>query len=97
MDLWKQPIFAKFSTDWSGLKLPSTTFDQRMVKESYSPAEVAQILDKRPYTVREWCRLQRVNAVKRPCGRGASEEWEISHEEVERIKAHGLLPVPAKY
>jgi len=75
----------------------SQLVERRTIKESYSPAEVAQILDKKPYTVREWCRLRRINAVKRPCGRGASEEWEISHEEVERIKAHGLLPVPAKY
>ena len=71
--------------------------DRRIVKESYSPTEVAQILNKRPYTVREWCRLQRVNAVKRPCGRGSSDEWEISQEELDRIKAHGLLPIPAKY
>ncbi len=71
--------------------------DRRVVKESYSPAEVAQILNKRPYTVREWCSLQRVMAVKRPCGRGSSDEWEISHTELERIKAHGLLPVTTKY
>jgi lysyl-tRNA synthetase class I len=69
----------------------------RTVKESYSPIEVAQILGKKPYTVREWCRLRRINAIKRECGRGASEEWEISHEELERIKAHGLLPIPTKY
>lgn len=69
----------------------------RTVKESYSPIEVAQILGKKPYTVREWCRLRRINATKRECGRGASEEWEISHEELERIKAHGLLPIPTKY
>ncbi len=74
----------------------SQLVEQRTIKESYSPAEVAEVLDKKPYTVREWCRLRRINAVKRPCGRGASEEWEISHEEVERIKAHGLLPIPAK-
>lgn len=71
--------------------------DRRTIKESYSPAKVAQILNKKPYTVREWCLLQRTNAAKRLCGRGASEEWEISHEELERIKAHGLLPTPTKY
>ena len=71
--------------------------DSRTTQESYSPAEVAQALDKKPYTVREWCRLKRINAIKRPYGRGASDEWEISHEELERIQAHGLLPIPAKY
>lgn len=71
--------------------------EQRSIKESYSPSEVAQILNKKPYTVREWCRLKRINATKRPYGRGASDEWEISHQELERIRAHGLLPIPAKY
>jgi lysyl-tRNA synthetase class I len=71
--------------------------ERHPVKECYSPVEVATILGKKPYTVREWCRLRRINATKRECGRGASEEWEISHEELERIKAHGLLPIPTKY
>ena len=70
---------------------------QRSTKESYSPSEVARVLGKKPYTVREWCRLKRINAIKRPYGRGASDEWEISYEELERIRAHGLLPIPAKY
>lgn len=68
-----------------------------IIKTAYSPAEVATILGKRPYTVREWCRLQRINATKRPYGRGSEQEWEISHEEVKRIRNHGLLPVPKCY
>lgn len=68
-----------------------------ITKAAYSPAEAATILGKRPYTVREWCRLQRINATKRPVGRGAAEEWEISLEEVERIQNHGLLPTPKRY
>ena len=70
---------------------------QRTIQESYSPAEVAQVLGKKPYTVREWCRLHRIKATKRPYGRGDADEWEICHEELERIKAHGLLPIPTKY
>ena len=66
-------------------------------QEAYSPVEIAKILGKKPYTVREWCRLKRINARKRPYGRGDADEWEISHEELERIKAHGLLPIPTKY
>lgn len=67
---------------------------KRIVKEWYSPAEVAELLGKAPFTVREWCRLGRVNVRKRPTGRGDAKEWEISREEVERIRNHGLLPIP---
>jgi hypothetical protein len=70
---------------------------QRTIKDWYAPEEVAEILGKQPYTVREWCRYQRINARKRPTGRGDAREWEISHEELERIKSHGLLPIPTKY
>ena len=65
---------------------------RQSLKEAYTAAEVAELLGKRPYTVREWCRLGRVNAHKRPVGRGDAKEWEISAEEVERIENHGLLP-----
>ncbi len=66
-------------------------------KSHYTPAEAAELLGRRPYTVREWCRFQRIHAAKRPTGRGDSCEWEISHEEIERIKSHGLLPPPERY
>lgn len=71
--------------------------DQRTIKESYTTVEVASILGKKPYTVREWCRLQRVNAFKAMCGRGCEEEWRISHDELLRIQNEGLLPIPDRY
>jgi hypothetical protein len=67
---------------------------KQAIKEWYSTAEVAQILERAEFTVREWCRLGRVNASKRECGRGESKEWIISHPELERIKNEGLLPQP---
>lgn len=67
--------------------------EQRTVQEWYDTRTVAEILGKSQYSVREWCRLGRVHARKRMCGRGNHPEWMISHEELERIKAEGLLPM----
>jgi hypothetical protein len=64
-----------------------------VVKEWYSTNEVAQILTRRPYTVREWCRLGRINATRTHAGRGEVEEWRISHQELQRIQNEGLLPL----
>ena len=66
---------------------------QREVKELYSTAEVAQVLGKSEYTIREWCRLGRVHARKRPGGRGTSAEWAIPHEELFRVRNEGLIPL----
>ena len=66
----------------------------RTVKEWYTTAEVAHSLGKAEFTVREWCRLGRVRAEKRRCGRGASQEWIVSHEELNRVRNEGLLPIP---
>ncbi len=65
----------------------------RIQKEYYSTAEVAEILKRSEFTVREWCRLNRIWASKRECGRGDSREWMISHHELRRIQNNGLLPV----
>ena len=70
---------------------------QRAVKDWYTTAEVAQVVGKAEFTVREWCRLGRVTASKRPCGRGLSQEWIISHDELQRLRNEGLLPDPARY
>ena len=48
-------------------------------------------MERAPWTVRQWCRLKRVNAKKRPCGRGLSAEWIVSHAELKRIQNEGLL------
>jgi hypothetical protein len=67
---------------------------QHNTKDWYTPLEAAALLGKAEFTVREWCRLRRVHAQKRDCGRGQSRGWIISQAEVDRIRNHGLLPVP---
>lgn len=69
------------------------TKQQLQTKDFFTTAEVAKLLGKRPFTVREWARLGRVNAEKTHAGRGAEPEWRISKEEVLRIQNDGLLPI----
>jgi hypothetical protein len=69
---------------------------QRTVKEWYTTSEVAKLLDRDPYTVREWARGGRIQAAKRPTGRGTSKDWCVSHAEVQRIRNDGLLPPPQR-
>src|SRR5947209_12460192 len=59
-------------------ELRDLVVQQRMIQDKYSTAEAAKGLGKSEFTVREWCRLGRVRAEKRPCGRGHSQEWSIS-------------------
>jgi DNA-directed RNA polymerase specialized sigma24 family protein len=65
---------------------------QRTVKEWYTVSEIAKILDRSEYTVREWCRLGRAKGRKKPCGRGKGGEWLVSHAELMRLRNEGLLP-----
>ncbi len=60
------------------------------MKDYYTTEDVAKFVDRDAYTVREWCRYGRLRAVKRPCGRGNSPEWSISHEELVRYQNEGL-------
>ena len=70
----------------------SVLAEQRTIKEWYTTAEIAKLLCKAEFTVREWCRLGRVRAQKKKCGRGVASEWIISHEELTRVRNEGLLP-----
>jgi hypothetical protein len=68
---------------------------QRAVKDWYTTAEVAQLLGKAEFTVREWCRQGRVRAEKKVSGRGKYQAWVISQAELQRVQREGLLPVKA--
>lgn len=78
-------------------ELRDTIVSRNLVKEFYTTAEAGRILGRRPYTVREWCRLARINAVKSMSGRGIDEEWRISHRELRRIQNEGLLPANTRF
>lgn len=73
-------------------RLLSQIIEKPAQREYYSTSEVAEILSRAEFTVREWCRLGRILAEKRRTGRGRSKEWMISHEELSRIQNEGLLP-----
>ena len=62
----------------------------------YGTDEVAKLLGRETFTVREWARLGRIRAVKRPSGRGRSRAWAVSRQEVDRIRDQGLLPPPGE-
>ena len=68
---------------------------REQTKDWYATVEVAKLLDRAEYTVREWCRQGRITARKKPCGRGKGGEWLVSHEEVMRLRSEGLLPFRA--
>jgi hypothetical protein len=72
-----------------------TLVEAQMMKDWYTTAEIAQIVAKSEYTVREWCRHGRIKAVKRKSGRGPHAAWVVSHDELQRYEREGLLSIPA--
>ena len=63
---------------------------QRQEKEWYSTGELAELVGKSDYTIRErWCNDGRIECVKDP----ATGKWRIPGHEVRRLRAGGgLLP-----
>ncbi len=66
---------------------------QTATREYYSVPEFAAQVGRGEYTVREWCRLARINAEKCDSGRGEAKSWKIPAEELQRYRDHGLLPM----
>jgi hypothetical protein len=67
--------------------------ERQQTKEWYTTEELARLLGKAEFTVREWCPLGRIRAEKRQSGRGAYPAWVISHDELLRYQKEGLLPL----
>lgn len=74
----------------------SILLERQTIKDWYSTTEIARILGKAVFTVRGWCRLGRIVAEKKKCGRGIFGEWVVSQRELERIRNEGLR-VRSKY
>ena len=69
--------------------------ERETAKDWYTTEEVARKLGRAEFTVREWCRLGRINAEKRQSGRGKYQAWVVSHDELERYQREGLLRQPS--
>ena len=67
--------------------------EKQSIKDWYTTDEIARIVGKAEFTVREWCRLGRMRAEKRMSGRGAFPAWVICHQELLRYQREGLLPL----
>jgi hypothetical protein len=89
MTLTSEDVLARLARIES---LLASLVEQKTVKEWYTTAEVAAIVERAEFTVREWCRLGRVRAVKKKSGRGPASEWIVSHVELTRVRNEGLLP-----
>jgi hypothetical protein len=62
--------------------------EQRTAKEWYTTADVAKLIGKGEYTVREYCRKGQVDAEKAANGRG----WLISHAALTHLRNFGPTP-----
>ena len=74
-------------------ELLAVLVERQQVREWYTTEQVAQLVRKAEFTVREWCRNGRLKAEKRMSGRGAYPAWVISHAELLRYQREGLLPL----
>lgn len=72
----------------------ATLVERQTIRDYYSTDEFARLVGKAEFTVREWCRLGRIQAEKRRSGRGAHPAWAIGHQELLRYQKEGLLPPP---
>jgi hypothetical protein len=71
----------------------SILVDRQSVRDWYMTEQVAEVVRKAEFTVREWCRNGRIKAEKRGSGRGAHPAWVVGHGELLRYQRDGLLPI----
>ncbi len=59
----------------------------------FNVKEFSLLVKKTPYTVRCWCILGQINAYKSATNAGDKKVWVIERRELDRLRAHGLLPI----
>lgn len=77
-------------------RMLSALIERETQRDWYTVEEFARLIGRESFTVREYCRLGRINAQKRQSGRGAHPAWVVSHLELQRYRREGLLPFKAK-
>ncbi|CAN5249082.1 hypothetical protein BH11PLA2_BH11PLA2_48810 [soil metagenome] len=86
---WRADLDARLGRMEGSLKKLT---EARPNKEFFTVAEVAKIVTRAEYTVRDWARLGRLRGEKTHGGRGRKAEWRFSLAELTRYQAEGLLP-----
>lgn len=66
---------------------------QTTAKSYYTVDELAELVKRAPFTVRQWCNLGRIRAERSMTQTGPSLRWAISHDEYLRFQREGLLPL----
>jgi hypothetical protein len=61
---------------------------QSKAQDRYTTEQVARLLEKKPRTAQKWCRDRQVNCIRLT----RDGTYRITHEEIKRIRNHGLLP-----
>jgi hypothetical protein len=64
-----------------------------VVKAFYTVEEFAAMVNRAPFTVRQWANLGRISATRSMTQTGPSQRWVISHDEYIRFQRDGLLPL----
>jgi hypothetical protein len=98
---WFDARFSRLLERLRAVEGSLTTIEQSVAKqeaepiisrEYYSVPEFAGLVERGEYTVREWCRMERIHAEKCESGRGEAKSWKIPAAELQRYRDHGLLP-----
>jgi ribosomal protein L16 Arg81 hydroxylase len=67
-------------------------FNLSVEKESYTVEQAGERLNRKPWTVRQWCNKGQVKGAYKVHGKGRTGEWRIPHEELVRLQNEGPLP-----